>query len=244
MHILATLDDVIASADVLVSVVLPDAAEGVARQCAERRHLVTSNCLFIEANSIDLNTLSTIEGVLTSAGIRLVDAAIHGGAARLEEQGVVYLSGVHAAEAEALFHPVLRVLCLGASMGQATRMKLLMAGQSKCLTVVFLQVAVLAAKAGMLKEFLAEARTFYPEIMAAIDRMLPTYSEHALRRVTELQNIECFARSVGAPHQILHAARDFLQTVAGGWNDAAGAKPPLPEIIELAALAASSPKEN
>ena len=68
--------------------------------------------------------------------------------------GVMYVSGVDTVEAEALFGRAMRVLPLGDQIGQATRMKLLMAGQSKCLNLLFLQIAVLADNAGMLEQFL------------------------------------------------------------------------------------------
>ena len=244
VELLPTLDDVIRTADVLISVVLPEAAEPIAQQCANRQHLATSNCLFIDANSIDLNTLSSIHGIVASSGIRFVDAAIHG-AARLDELGVMYVSGVHASAAETLFGRGMRVLPLGDQVGQATRMKLLMASQSKCLNLLFLQIAVLADHAGMLEQFLAEARSFYPEIMAAIERMLPTYPQHAVRRVTELQGIERFAHSVDAPHQIIGAAREFLQTVAGEWNGKQRPTRPcdISTIIKLA-TAAEPPKSK
>jgi 3-hydroxyisobutyrate dehydrogenase-like beta-hydroxyacid dehydrogenase len=245
VELLPTLDDVVRTADVLVSVVLPEAAEPLAQQCAKRQRFATSNCLFIDANSIDLNTLSSIHGIVEGSGIRFVDAAIHGTAARLGEMGVMYVSGVHASEAEPLLGRAMRVLPLGDQVGQASRMKLLMASQSKCLNLLFLQIAVFADHAGMLEQFLAEARTFYPEVMVAIERMLPTYPQHAARRVTELQSIERFAQSVDAPHEIIGAAREFLQAVAGEWNgklrptrpcdistiirQAAAAAPPKPE---------------
>lgn len=236
-EILATLDDVVRTADVIVSVVLPDAAEEVARHCADRKHLTKDKCLFIDTNSIDLGVLRSIQNMMQDAGIRFVDAAIHGGAARLHDMGVMYISGVHSAEAADVFGAVLRVLPLGEQIGQATRMKLLMAGQSKCLNVLFLQIAVLASKAGMLESFLTETQTFYPEIMAAIQRMLPTYPEHAIRRVTELKSIENLARETGSPYQIIQSSREFLEMLVRGWGEF---PPPSQDISVITKSAASS----
>lgn len=243
VHILATLDELIREADVLVSLVMPDAALDIAQQCANRKDLAKPGCLFVDANSIDLSTLFSVQDAFAGTAIRFVDAAIHGGAAKLETMGVMYISGSDAAEAAERFAPVMRVLSLGDEIGQATRMKLLMAGQSKCLNLLFLQVAVLACKAGMLDVFLNESKTFYPEIMVAIERMLPTYPRHAARRVIELESIEDFARSVDAPHQMVHSARDFLQAVASEWNSRSTPPRDISTIVELAA-SPPSPKES
>ncbi|MGF1578050.1 MAG: DUF1932 domain-containing protein [Gemmataceae bacterium] len=236
VEILSSLNEVVRNADLLVSVVLPDAAEALAQACAERNQLAPPNALFLDVNSIDLESLASIERVTRDAGFRYVDGAIHGGAARLEQMGVLYLSGPHIAEVETVFAPAFRVLALGETLGHATRMKLLMAGQSKCLNMLFLQIATLAHNAGMLDEFLTESRTFYPAIMTAIERMLPTYPVHAARRVTELQGIENLARSVDANDQIIRAARELLQTVAGAWRSAEDLTPlDIPSIVKLAA---------
>jgi 3-hydroxyisobutyrate dehydrogenase-like beta-hydroxyacid dehydrogenase len=236
IEILPTLDDVAASADVVISVVLPDAAEQVARHYADRRHLCPSESLFIDANSISLPALSAVESVLAKAEIRFVDAAIHGGARTLKQAGAIYLSGPDAEEARPIFDSIVRVQLLGDQIGQATRMKLLMAGLSKSLNILFLEIAILAHKAKMSDQFLSESRSFYPGLMTAIDRMLPTYPQHAARRVTELQSIEEMARSIGAPHEIVHSARGLLQKAAAAWqHELQTSALDIPQIIALAA---------
>lgn len=237
IEILPTLDDVAAQADIVVSLTLPAAAEQVAREYAERRHHCPPGSLFVEANSIDLQTLTTIQTIFAEAGIRFVDAAIHGGAKTLPQLGVMYVSGPDVHRVAERFGSSIRVHSLGDEIGQATRMKLLMAGLSKGLNALFLEIAILAHRAEMSEQFLSEARTFYPGLMTAIDRMLPTYPQHATRRVMELQSIEEMARGLGASHQIMHAAGECLQAAAGTWQN----EPPsasaldVPQIIALAA---------
>ncbi len=219
VEILPTFDAVASAADVIISLVLPSAAQELACRYADRRPLCPDDCLFVDANSIDLQSLAAIEATLAAAGIRFVDAAVHGGAKTLEQLGVMYISGPDAEAVSALFDTALRVHSLGERVGQATRMKLLLGGLSKSLNALFLEIAVMAQKAGMSSEFLDETRRFYPDIMTAIDRMLPTYPQHAARRITEMQSIEDMARSVDAPHQMVHSARGLLQAAAGAWQE-------------------------
>ncbi|MBC8353576.1 MAG: NAD(P)-dependent oxidoreductase [Planctomycetes bacterium] len=239
IEILPTLDAVVSTADVVVSLVLPNAAEQVARQYADRQHLCPRESLFIDANSVDLQTISAIQTILEKANIRFVDAAIHGGAKTLKQLGVMYLSGRDADDARAIFGSAVRAHSLGDQIGQATRMKLLMAGLSKSLNLLFLEIAILAHEAEMSDQFLSESRAFYPGLMTAIERMLPTYPQHASRRVMELRSIEEMARSIGAPHQIVHSARGLLQAVAGAWEDELRATSVL-DISQIIAIAAAA----
>lgn len=239
VEILPTLDAVVSVADIVVSLVLPGAAHELACRYADRRSLCPDGAMFVDANSIDLRTLAAIETTFAATDISFVDAAIHGGAKSLEQMGVMYVSGRDAEHISALCGTAVRVHPLGERVGQATRMKLLLAGLSKSFNALFLEIAILSLNAEMLDEFLDETKRFYPGIMTAIDRMLPTYPQHAARRVNELQSIEDLARSVNAPHQIVKSARGLLQAVAGAWHDESQTttEMDIPRIIAIAAAA-------
>ncbi|MEO8494843.1 MAG: NAD(P)-binding domain-containing protein [Planctomycetota bacterium] len=219
VEILPTLDAVASVADVVVSLVLPGAATDVAREYVNRRSLCPRDSLFVDANSIDVPTLAAMDSTLAAAGIRFVDAAIHGGAKSLAELGVMYVSGRDAQDVSQVFSEAICVHSLGERVGQATRMKLLLGGLSKSLNALFLEIGILSHNADLLDEFLGEAKRFYPGIMTAIDRMLPTYPQHAARRVVELQSIEGLARSVCAPCQMVASARELLKAAAGAWHE-------------------------
>ncbi len=243
IEILPTLDAVTSVADVVVSLVLPNAAEEVARQYASRKSLGPADSLFVDANSIDLHTLAGIEATLTDANIRFVDAAIHGGAKTLEHHGVMYFSGCDANDALAVCAPAMQTKMLGETVGQATRMKLLLASLSKSLNALFLEVAVLSHNTGMLDEFVNQAKHFYPEIMNAIERMLPTYPQHVQRRILELKSIEDLARSVSSPHDMMQAGRCLLQTVANSWANELEVTSEI-DVARIVALAAGATTQN
>ncbi|MGB1706735.1 MAG: hypothetical protein ACPHF4_02805, partial [Rubripirellula sp.] len=86
-------------------------------------------------------------------------------------------SGEHAADIGRLYTGLIRIDNLGPQTEQATYMKLLMGGQSKSLCVLFLELANVAAKLGMLDSFLAEQRAFYPAIFNVLAERLQTASE-------------------------------------------------------------------
>ncbi len=214
IEILPTLDDVIRVADIVVSLVLPDVALNTARQYAARCQLAPPGTLFVDANSVDVDELREIEGAFQGTKIELVDATIHGGAGRLRDLAVLYLGGTAASELTARLDKFMRTEIVGPRLGDAKRMKLLLAALSKSLNVLFLEVALLAQKAGSLDLLLSQTKFFYPGIMTAIERMLPTYPEHAARRVVELESIQHLAHELDAPHGMIDAARQLLASVS------------------------------
>src|SRR5437868_14629367 len=89
---LKSMKDVVEQADVIVSVVSPDAALSLAEEIALLAKGRAENLLYVDANSISPLTVFQISECLSRAGIDLVDASIMGPASQLEKRGMLYLS--------------------------------------------------------------------------------------------------------------------------------------------------------
>jgi 3-hydroxyisobutyrate dehydrogenase-like beta-hydroxyacid dehydrogenase len=220
IEILPTLDDVVAQSHIVFSLVLPSAAVEVARQYVACHQLRPNGSFFVEANSIGLETLEQIQCLLAKENIPLVDATFNGSAHRLEELGVFHVSGPMARNAEAVCHGLLRVNCLGAQVGAASLMKLLMSVVAKGLACLFLEVGTLAERADMLESFLDSCHLFYPSILTAVERMLPTYPRHAARRVDEMRDVEQLGRVFQLRLGMTHEAGRWIQVIASvPWDE-------------------------
>lgn len=214
IEVLPGFGDVVAQSDIVFSIVLPLAAIDVAKKYIDHRRLRPPNGIFVEANSTGLEILQQIEPLMAECDIPLVDASIHGTAHRLEELGVLYVSGPRAKQVEEVFRDVLRVAWLGEEIGSASRMKLLMSAMSKTLVGIFLEISVLAERVGMLELFLENCHHFYPGVMSPIERMLPSYPRHAARRAGEILEIEHMAHASQLHPRIIHEAGEILGLVA------------------------------
>ena len=214
IEILPTLDDVVAQSHIVFSLVLPSSALETARQYTNRDQLRSEGSIFVEANSIGLETLEEIERLMGEQDIPLVDASFHGVAHRLEDLAILYVSGPKARVVEALCQDFLPVSYLGTRIGPATAMKLLMAGVSKGLAGLFVEVGAIAERADMLDPFLDSCRHFYPAVMTVIDRILPTYPRHAARRVGEVREIEQLGQASRLRPGMIHEAGRWIQMIA------------------------------
>ena len=220
MVTLASIDDVISQSDIVLSLVLPESAFSIARKYADLARLRPTGSVFVDANSIDLEQVAQIERLITEKGIPFLDAAIHGSAQRLEEVNLLYLSGPNSEGVAEVFEGVMKVTNLGGRVGDASRMKLIISAMSKTLAAMFLEIGALAEKSAMLEPFLETCHQFYPGIMSAIERTLPTYPRHASRRADQLRDIENFSLSCGLSSGIIKAAGERIEDVASvDWTE-------------------------
>lgn len=212
LELLDGLESVVAVSDIILSLVPPAAALDIARQVAGCATALPP--LYVDANSISPETAQEIERMLGECGIRFVDAAIHGLASRLPQQGRMYLSGPDAATLAQQWQGVVPTRVLGDEPGRASAMKMLLSGVSKGLVALFLEIALTAREAGQLDAFLENCDEFYPAIMSAVGRMLPTYPRHAWRRAQELEELEGMLRHFGLRPGMTAEARGLIAAVA------------------------------
>jgi len=215
IEILPNLDTVIATANVVLSVVPPGAAADVARDYTALAHLAPPTAIYADVNSVRPDLARELADTLDSLGVRFVDAAINGLAKNLATTGTLYLSGQHAADLAPLFTGVVKnVHVLGDQPGQASAMKMLLGGLSKGVCALFTELALLAERQNALPDFAQAAAAVYPGIWTLVQRMLPTYAQHAPRRATEMGELEQTARSAGLEPCLIAAIRQLHEQLA------------------------------
>jgi len=211
---LDTLREVVQSSTVVFSVVPPAAAREVAEQYCAIAHLAPTSAVYIDANPVSPAGVVEIAELVKGAGIGFVDGALHGVAAQLRTLGTLYLSGDRAEELARRFAPCLRVKYLGNQAGLASAVKMMLGGMSKGLIALFLEMALLAEEVGVRDELLDCYRHFYPGVMTAVERILPTYPRHAARRADEMRELESTMLAFGLEPCLVSGTRRLIDAVA------------------------------
>jgi 3-hydroxyisobutyrate dehydrogenase-like beta-hydroxyacid dehydrogenase len=214
LEVLPSLDEVVRRAGVVVSVVPPAAAVSMARQYARLAATVPKGALYVDVNAVSPATAVEIGQILAAAGVDYVDAAINGLASALHSGAMVYLSGTRAAELERLLGRTLPVQVVGDEPGKASALKGALAGLSKGMTALFVEIALMARAAGVSGFFMERCWSYYPGVMEVVDRMLPTYPRHAGRRAEEMGELEAAIAAVGLQSQMVRAARQVTHLMA------------------------------
>lgn len=223
--------DVVRRADVIISLVPPDAAQEVAAAYCAQADLAPPGAIYVDANSIRPELAATLGAQVTSAGRNFVDAAFNGLAENLTRSGTLYLSGQQAQPVAQLFEGALRVRILGHEPGRASAMKMLLSGLSKGVSALFTELALVAERRDMLEPTLAAFSEIYPGIAAVALRMLPTYPRHAARRAAEMRQVEQTARAAGIEPCVLAAVAQFHDALADLCLDANAAADPTARAV-------------
>jgi 3-hydroxyisobutyrate dehydrogenase-like beta-hydroxyacid dehydrogenase len=218
---LGSLAAVVRTADVLLSLVPPTAAVAVACQCREllaEQPARSTRRIYVDLNSISPVTAGQIAEVLAAAPVDFVNGAISGSAAYLTSRGVVYLSGPRAARVAELLPKAVAVQVLGDVPGQASAMRMLLSGLAKGVVALFVEMALAARQADILEPLLTAYQTSYPGILEVVERSLPTFPRHAVRRGQEMAEVETTLTHLGLCPAITASIREVIAAMGNLWQ--------------------------
>ena len=235
VELVPSLEDLVSRADLIVSIVVPFAAKPVAQGVA--RALTKSgrsDLLYVEANAISPMTAEEIGQILTRARARYVDGCILGGAAKIDQGTVVYVSGEHASSLEPLNELGLCIKVLGTGLTQASAFKVIHAGLTKGLAGLFTELLVGAEKLGILDETLEDYEKSYPGIASKVGQSMLSLPLHAGRRAEEMVELRETYLHYGLNPVVVPAVQKVLRGIAAlEPGEGAGASARAESLVEI-----------
>lgn len=186
----ATVEQALATAPLILSLVTADAALTVAREYAA---FLQSGAIWCDMNSVAPETKRQAACAIEDAGGRYVDVAILAPVIPARLAVPLLLSGQAAGEAEGLLRAVgfSNVRRVGDKIGRASAIKMVRSVMVKGIEALTAEMMLAAAQAGVVDEVLSsldasEKRDDWPTRAAYnIERM----SRHGLRRAAEMEEV-------------------------------------------------------
>lgn len=215
LTVLDSIGQVLQRSDILISMVTPDAALQVAHRVASVPRGSSRRLLCIDANSISPMTAVQVAEIVRTAGMEFLDASIFGLASRLQQRGVLYVSGSRATEIARHFAPLMRVKVVGDKPGTASALKMIVSAVPKSIAALFIETMLFAREMGLLSEATESWNELYPGVMEVVMRLLPTYTQHAERRRQELQEVEQTMWMNDLTPQMVTAAKEVTARLSG-----------------------------
>lgn len=209
----APLEQLLADADVVLSLCPPAAAVDVAVQAAESNFAG----VYVEANAISPATVGRVADVLPASAV-LVDAAVVGSPPVGGKAPTLYLAGPGAATelVELLFTgTAVRTHVLGTEPGQASALKLAFSAYQKVSRVLAALATGLAHEHGVEQELAAIAARRRGSYLSETE-YIPKTAARAWRWGPELEEAAAMAADAGLPPDVLTAAARTLAR----WDDA------------------------
>jgi 3-hydroxyisobutyrate dehydrogenase-like beta-hydroxyacid dehydrogenase len=224
LELLPDLGAVLREADVVLSIVPPEAARSVADEVARLLRTLRPPAeqddpcgseprsglpLFVDLNAIAPATVRAIG----ATGVALVDGSISG-PPPWKPGTRVYLSGPRAEEIAALpFEGVERIV-VGDEIGSASAVKMSTASVYKGTTALLAQALRAAHANGVLEHVVADLRAGSPQLVANVERRMAVAASKSDRYVGEMREIAATQEVAGLTPALFEAVAEIYEEMA------------------------------
>ena len=192
-----SLEDVVAQADLVLSILVPSDALDLARQVVVALRATGAATPFADCNAVSPQTATAMDAAITGAGAPFIDASIIGPPPGKGEAPRFYVSGARAPLMSELDGMGIEVRNLGPDIGRASGIKMCYAAMTKGTSALHVALLTAAEAMGLTDELRAEL--IYSQ-SAAYDRMesqLPGLPVKARRWIGEMEEIAATFDSLG-----------------------------------------------
>jgi len=214
-------DDQIAAADIILSIVPPGDALGLAERLAPALRAASRKPIYVDCNALSPGTVLRIARVIEETGAIFVDGGIIGGPPAPGSKGTrIYLSGAAAPQVAVLEQFGLEMPIQPGPIGAASAMKMSYAGITKGFTALGAAMMLAAARAGTAEDLKQELRASQPALFGWLTRSMPRMYSKAYRWVAEMEEISEFVGEDPAGRQFYQAAAQLYRRIAEDYEDA------------------------
>jgi 3-hydroxyisobutyrate dehydrogenase-like beta-hydroxyacid dehydrogenase len=235
LELLPDLGAVVRAADVVLSIVPPEAAATVADDVLQVADAESTRPLLVELNAVAPATVSEIHALAVERGLDLVDGSISG-PPPWKRGTRIYLSGERAHEVASLpFEGVERIV-VGDEVGSASAVKMSTASVYKGSTALLMQALLAAHANGVLEDVLEDLRAGAPDLVSKVERRLASAAAKSGRYVGEMREIAAAQAAAGLTPALFEALAEIYASVATSELARATVPEELPEAEALARL--------
>lgn len=227
-----SLDQLVGTVDLLLSILVPSEARGLAERVAAAMSRTGARPVFADCNAIAPQTVRKIDEMIRGAGAVFVDAGIIGGPPTPKMDTSFYCSGPDTSAFEALGRHGLTVKVVGAEIGMASGIKMVYAASTKGTIALWTELMVAARAMGLEPALMAEFGENHP-IASRTLRSIPGMAHKAGRWVGEMEEIAATFAGLGMTPKILDGAADMYRFVDSTPLGALTSRDPYPSLDEV-----------
>jgi 3-hydroxyisobutyrate dehydrogenase-like beta-hydroxyacid dehydrogenase len=216
----ASLDE-IAACDVILSIVPPGEAVGLAERLAPALRAAPRKPVYVDCNAINPETVLRIDAIVRDTGAIFVDGGIIGPPPVPDSAKTrLYVSGPEAKRVALLGQFGLSVPIQPGPVGAASAMKMSYAGITKGFTALSAAMMLAATRAGTADALIAEMAVSQPALLKWLTAQMPKMPSKAYRWVAEMEEIAGFIGVSQPGSQFYAVAADFYQAIAHDFDGA------------------------
>jgi 3-hydroxyisobutyrate dehydrogenase-like beta-hydroxyacid dehydrogenase len=196
VHYLESIGEVVKKAEIILSVVTPEASLSAAQEAAP--HLRPGQT-YLDLTSSFPEDMKAASALVEPTGARFVDGAIMGALPISGHKVLIYAAGSHAEEAARLLNQRgMNIQPVGQEPGRASAIKLILSISSKGLEALLVETLLAAHHYGVEEQVLSAFHQFFAKgLEAAIDRFVGSDAVHSGRRVKEMESSVRLLKNLG-----------------------------------------------
>jgi 3-hydroxyisobutyrate dehydrogenase-like beta-hydroxyacid dehydrogenase len=215
---LESIGEVVKKAEIILSVVTPEASLSVAQEAAL---YLRPGKLYLDLTSSFPEDMKAASALVEPTGARFVDGAIMGALPISGHKVLICAAGSHAEEAARFLNQRgMNLQPVGQEPGRASAIKLILSISSKGLEALLVETLLAAHHYGVEEQVLSAFEQFFAKgLEAAIDRFVGSDAVHSGRRVKEMESSVQLLKNLGVDPIMTEATVQRLK-----WSASLGLK--------------------
>ena len=202
---------VVEQADLILSILPPAAALGLAQQVAREMQTTGKAPVYVDCNAISPGTAKSVGAAITGAGAAFIDAGIIGTAPGRGAGPRFYVSGPDCTSMLSLDGKGFQVIGMGGEIGQGSAIKMAYAGLTKGTWTLHTAVLLAAERLGVTAALLDEFEGSQHAALSAMRSTVPFIPADSARWVGEMEEIAKTFGEANVPTGFHEGAADIFR---------------------------------
>ena len=187
---LGTIENVVDNSDIILSILPPEFALKQAKIVSKVITKKQKHITYVDCNAVSPETAMNINDSISSNYCNFIDGGIIGFNPIVEEGRTrLYISGPYTQPVKVLHEKGFIIKDLGAEIGKASAMKMVYASATKGTFALHAAVITASKKLGLFDEYIDELKYSKPNILEAMEKMVPRIPIDAARWEGEMYEI-------------------------------------------------------
>lgn len=209
-----SLDKLVSTVDVIISVLDPAHAVTKAREVAAAIKATGKKIMFVNGNAVAPRTAHEIDGIIRAVGGSCVDGSILRVTSKGKSELRLYVSGPEAAALTQINDEILKIRVVGEKIGNASALKMCYGAFTKGALALGVQLLLASHKLGVADEVAAEFEDTQPEVYKWILGRTIGMAPKAYRYVPEMLEVATTFEDAGMTRRMLEGAADMFEMLA------------------------------
>ena len=207
----ATLEDMVIQADLVLSIMVPSKAMSFVREISPHFASCKTPTYFADCNAVSPQSALAMAEVINQAGGKFIDGGIIGTAPTKGDTPRFYVSGPDASVVMKLDGRGIVVKAIGDKIGQASGIKMCYAALTKGTHTLHVALLTAAAKMGLTDDLKKEFEFSQKEHLVAMETGISRLPANAHRWIGEMEEISSTFESLGITPGFHNGAADVYR---------------------------------